>query len=393
VVTPSRAPPSSGSAAATRTFQNVIYTVPPDWAAQENAGGVAMTPQSGLQGEESLTLVVLPGTVSANLEQVFQSTWLEVCAMLKGQSMRTVNGTMYDLESVGRSASGWDFLRGNGGARAGQQEFTVNLFLARVKDRIERVAVLARTIRVNLSTSDATHNPRFTGVIEEFLFGLRFANWTEPASSDASLAGGPITGVWMGLSMFGGKFKTGTAAFLSDGSAWFGSGFPTYGLAGVKPHIERGSDRRRWGRYTFQAGAGELITAPGTFPMRLDGQALVLTTNKTPHRFVRSHPSATGRLDGRYCLEGGACLTLTPDGGFRDEGAARILEHAVYPYPLTPERGQGSYEIRDYTLILRYQGGPEIRIAFPGFPDPAIAASPRPPAISLSFNFDELKRK
>jgi hypothetical protein len=386
------AAPSSESGATSRTFQNVIYAIPPGWSAKENAGGVAISPVSGLQGEESLTLVVLPGTVSTNLEPVFQSTWQEVCAMLGAESMRTVNGTSYDLESVGRSASGWDFLRGTGGARNAQQRFAISLFLAKVNQRIERVALISREIRVNLTTTNASLNPRFTGAIEEFLFGLRFANWTEPAFPTPKLTGGPIAGVWMGISMFGGKLKTGSAIFLSDGSAWFGSGFPTYGLAGVKPEIESGSDRRRWGRYTFQGGEGVLTTAPGTFPMRLDGEVLVLTTNNTPHRFVRSHPPA-GRLSGRYCLESGGCLTLGSDGQFRDEGAARVLEHAVYPYPLTPERGQGSYEIRDYTLLLAYEGGPKIRIAFPGFLDRAIAASSSPAAIKLSFNFDELTKR
>jgi len=391
-VAPAPSAPSADAGATTRTFQNVIYAIPAGWSAKETAGGVAISPVSGLQGQESLTLVVLPGTAATNLDQAFQSTWQEVCATLGAESMRTVNGASYDLESVGRSASGWDFLRGTGGARNAQQRFTISLFLAKVNQRIERVALIAREIQVNLTTTNAALNPRFRGAIEDFLFGLRFANWTEPAFPEAKLTGGPIAGVWMGISLLGGKLKTGSAIFLSDGSAWFGGSFPIYGLAGVKPRIERGSDRRRWGQYTFRGGEGVLTTAPGTFPMRLDGEVLVLTTNNTPHRFVRSHPPA-GRLNGRYCLASGGCLTLASDGQFRDEGAARVLEHAVYPYPLTPARGQGSYEIRDYTLLLRYQDGPTIRIAFPGFLDPAIAASSSPGAITLSFNFDELTKR
>ncbi len=131
----------------------------------------------------------------------------------------------------------------------------------------------------------------------------------------------------------------------------------------------------------------------GPIPLRLDGNVLVLTTNKTPHRFVRSLPHATGRLNGRYCLPSGdGCLTLTEDGGFRDEGAVRIVGHEVYPYPLSPARGQGKYQIRDYTLVLRYDNGPEVRVAFPGFLDRAAAQSPSPDAITLSFNMDTLRR-
>jgi hypothetical protein len=382
-------PPAAGEA---RTFQNVIYTVPRGWSSKENAGGVDLSPASALQGDESLTLVILPGMTATDLSRGFETTWQEVCAMLKAQSMVTVNHTSYDLEPVGRSSSGWEFLKGNGGARTAGQQFDITLFLAKVGDRIERVAVIARTFRVNLTTTNAGLNPRFSGVIDEFLFGLRFANWKEPARSAPSLTGGPITGAWLGISMIGGKLTTASAVFLADGSAWFSKGFPTYGLADVKPRIESGADPSRWGTYTFHNGAGELVTGRGKVPLRLDGDVLVLVTTGTPHRFIRSHPPAGNRLNGRYCLGEGGCITLSADGHFQDEGAARVLEHAVYPYPLTPDRGQGSYEIRDYTLILRYDSGPEVRIAFPGFTE-RDAASSSPAAIILSFNFDQLRKQ
>ena len=128
--------PVPGGAA--RTFQNVIYTPPPGWSVQENAGGVAISPQDGLQGNETLSLVILPGKVAANLEQEFQTTWLEVCGMLNAQSMRSVNGGMYDLEGVARSTSGWDFLRGTG-ANAGY---------ARVRPEVTK---LVEFQRLNLS--------------------------------------------------------------------------------------------------------------------------------------------------------------------------------------------------------------------------------------------------
>ena len=387
---PATAPAEPGAA---RILQKMIYPVPAGWSTQANGGSVVLSPRSGLQGAETLNLVILPAKASGNLEQEFQATWLEVCAMLRAESMRNVSGQMFDLEGVARSANGWDFLRGTGGARNAQQRFTVSLFLAKVNERIERVAIISREIQVNLTVATAALNPRFQGAIDAFLFGLRFADWNTPTFADARLTGGAITGVWEGISMFGGRFKTGAVAFFSDGSAWFGSNFPTYGLDGIKPHVERDADRRQWGNYQFQSGNGVLTMPYGAIPLRLDGSVLVLTTNKTPHRFVRRYPPVSSRLSGRYCLaEGSGCLTLAGDGRFHDEGAGRIVEHAVYPYPLSPERGDGEYEIRDYTLILRYAGGPEVRVAFPGFLDRAAAASTSPDVITLSFNMDVLKR-
>lgn len=386
--------PPAAAAGAQGTFQNVLYTVPAGWTARENAGGVALSPQGALQGDETLDVVILPGKVATSLEQEFATTWREVVAMLNAESMRNVSGAAYELEAVGRSASGWEFLRGTGGARNAQRRFTVSLFLARVNERIERVAIIAREIQVNLTTAHAAANPRFVGAIDEFLFGLRFADATTTAFPEARLTGGAITGVWHGLSMFGGRLATGAVVFFSDGSAWFGGNFPTYGLDGVKPHIASRADPRRWGQYQFENGAGTLTMPYGAIPLRLDGTALVLTTNRTPHRFIRSYLPATGRLDGRYCLTTGAgCLTLTADGQFRDEGAVRVVEHAVYPYPVSPERGQGTYQIRDYTLVLRYEGGPEVRVAFPGFLDGAVAQSPSPEEIVLSFNLDALRKR
>ncbi len=392
VAAPAPSPPAA-AAGAPGAFQNVLYTVPPGWAARENAGGVALSP-GALQGDETLDVVILPGRAATSLEQEFATTWREVVAMLNAESLRNVSGAPFDLEEVGRSASGWDFLRGTGGARNAQQRFTVSLFLVKVKDRIERVAIIAREIRVNLTTAHAAANPRFAGAIDEMLFGLRFANWTTPAFPEARLAGGAITGVWRGISMFGGRLGTGAVIFFTDGSAWFGGSFPTYGLDGVQPHLASSADRRRWGRYLFESGAGTLTMPYGTTPLRLDGTALVLTTNQTPHRFIRSHPPTAGRLEGRYCLMSGAgCLTLTADGQFRDEGAVRVVEHEVYPYPVSPARGHGTYQIRDYTLVLRYEGGPEVRVAFPGFTDRAAAQSQSPEEIILSFNLDVLRKR
>ena len=131
----------------------------------------------------------------------------------------------------------------------------------------------------------------------------------------------------------------------------------------------------------------------GEIPLRLEATGLVMTTNNTPHKFIRSYAPASATLNGRYCFESGdGCITFGSNGQFQDQGAARVVEHATYPYPLTPERGQGTYEIRDYTLILRYAGGPEVRIGFPGFFDRAAAQNPSPPEIVLSFNLDKLKR-
>ena len=85
-------------------------------------------------------------------------------------------------------------------------------------------------------------------------------------------------------------------------------------------------------------------------------------------------PSVDGMvLDGRWILPPAAGqpspvarIEFTPGGRFKDEG---LLEHvgylATYPYsgareaswPGPPARGAGTYEIRDFTLFVRYDDG------------------------------------
>ncbi len=102
---------------------------------------------------------------------------------------------------------------------------------------------------------------------------------------------------------------------------------------------------------------------------------------------------ASATLNGRYCFEdGSACITFSSSGQFQDQGVARVIEHATYPYPISPESGRGTYEIRDYTLILRFASGPEMRVGFPGYLDRAAAQTASPPEIVLSFNLDKLRR-
>jgi hypothetical protein len=124
----------------------------------------------------------------------------------------------------------------------------------------------------------------------------------------------------------------------------------------------------------------------GTIPMRLNGADLTLKTNNTDHRFGRLPALEARHVEGTWCLEGGQCLKFT-NGRFEDSGAARIVEHSTYAFPETPERGQGQFEVRDYTLILRYDAGPEVRIALLG-----MAGTPQAPKLLMSFNVDVLTR-
>lgn len=98
------------------------------------------------------------------------------------------------------------------------------------------------------------------------------------------------------------------------------------------------------------------------------------------------------RIAGNWCLSDGHCIRLTggDSGRFEDTGAVRILEHSTYPFPESPVRGEGMYEVRDHTLVLRYDSGPEIRVAFPGIMEEPSAALRE---LMLSSSLDVVRRQ
>lgn len=384
-------PPAMPTSSSPNRFDNVIFTPPPGWTIRQFDDGVELRPTNTV-GQEMLAMWILKGRVSqASLEREFASSWSELVSLLQANTMRTVNGTAYDLKPAGRSPRGWDFLHGTGGVRRPDGTYDLQLYVIRAGDRIERVAVLAREIRETLSVTNASLSPRYIGLLETLVFTLRFANLPDPALPAVSLSGGGITGVWAGLGMSAGRIKPEFAIFFTGGIVYFAPQFPMQGLLGIDPSVEQPARPRNWGTYTMTGATGSMTMLYGNVPLRMAGTALELTTNQTPHRYVRLSMPASGRLNGTWCTDASACLRLTSAGRFQDTGAIRTVEHVTYAYPVSPARGDGQYELRDHTLVLRYDNGPDLRVAFPGLTEDPRTESPQ--SLMLGFSFDMLTRR
>jgi len=242
---------------------------------------------------------------------------------------------------------------------------------------------------------------------DAFVAGLRFPRYqaqvaapapastptrdtTAPAPIVSGGVAGGIVGVWSGAAMSSGDLKVHHAVFFANGAAYFGPSFPLRGLLDIDIAAERSVAARYWGTYTFGGGAGVLTMPYGAIPMRgLERGALELTTNRTAHKYFRTVMPDTATIAGNWCLSGGECLRLVGrgTGRFEDGGAVRVLEHSTSPSPQSPARGVGAYVLRDNTLVLRYDGGKEMRIAVPG------VASGSSQELVLSFNLDVLTRR
>lgn len=380
------ATPSAGPGA----FGSLRYAAPAGWVIAAGPSSVRFTPTT-LQPGEDLALVLLPSRPEGPLDQAFSATFAEIVTRHGGAPLRRVSGQVFDLEEVRRTAGGVEYLTGSGGMSVNGRAYTIRPYLYHATGRVERVCVLSADFRAELVTVTTLSNPRFERDVHRFLSSLRFSGIPDPPARAATAEGPGPTGVWGGSAMSFGTLKAHLLALLSDGSAYFGPRFPAQGLAGIDPAAEREAAPRDWGRWSFQNGAGEIRMPYGSIPLRMDGPVLVVTTSNTPHRFVRLPSLTAAQVAGNWCFEDGPCLALRPDGRFRDGGAARMIEHATYPYPESPEGGSGIFDPHGHTLRLRYEGGREFRIALPGLMDSGGAG--RAPRLWLGAWLDILTQR
>src|SRR5688500_807318 len=382
--------PVSTATGAPQQFDNIIFVAPKGWTVRRADDLVSLSP-SGARSVEQLEVLLLPGRVtSESLERELDGTWSEVRSRLRAEPMVTVNRRPYDPDEPSRSLAGVDYLRGEGGMRRLDGVFSVYVYTLRAGNRVERGAVVARVIREQLAVTNAALNHEYARAIRELVFRMKFANQPARPLAPAGLRAGGIVGVWAGLGMSSGRITTQTAVFFDNGMAYFGPRFPMRGLHEIDAVVEQPAQRRYWGTYTWSGGAGVLTMPYGTIPLRTAGATLELTTNRTPHRYIRLMMPPSPRLDGTWCYGDGPCLRLMPDGRFEDTGAVRAAEHSVYPWPTSPARGTGRYLLNDHTLVLTYDGGPELRLAFPGVED---ARASSPTALRLGFRADVLTRR
>ena len=386
---PSSAPTATADRGPQR-FDNITFTPPAGWSVRRVGPVVELTPTDA-KGLERVQVLLLPGRrASGPLATELEGGWAEVRSLLGAEPMLTVNRVPFDVEQPARSLGGRDYQRATGGMRRADGTYSVELYVFRAGDRVERAAVISRDFRDNAVMVTSRSNPGYSRAIRELLFTMAFANEPTRVRARPGLTAGGIVGVWAGLSMSTGRIGTNFAIFFDDGTAYFGPKFPVQGLLEIDPVVEQPEQLRAWGTYAMTGDAGVLTMPYGTIPVRRMGTALELTTNRTPHRFVRL-AMPDGPLDGTWCLSGGQCLRLTSAGRFEENGAVRVVEHSTYAFPSTPEGGQGRYTLRAHTLILTYDSGAEVRVGFAGLPPDRRA--PSPAEIRLGFEADMLVRR
>lgn len=375
----------------TRELGAASYTPPPGWQLTTNAGMHSMVRVKG--ADLCMIAVYADESLTGDTASAFTRAWTTAFTSASYASAPQPAAAERTTPTGYRHMVGESDLvdRGNNRWVARQHLFTLG-------DRAQAIMLVGNS------------RPALTSCAAEwdaFVAALRFPRFAAQAAAPSVAAAAPatttdkaratprgageITGVWSGIAMSGGDLKVHHAVFFPNGIAYFGPGFPLRGLLGLDSVSEQAAARRYWGSYTFSAGSGVLTMPYGTIPLRALGSNIELTTSRSPHRYFRLFMPDTSTIAGNWCLRTGECLRFTGGrtGRFEDAGAVRVLEHA-YDAPQSPLKGAGQYELRDHTLVLRYDGGPEIRIAVPGM----AAGGPTPPReLMLSFNLDVLTRQ
>ncbi len=397
--------PATGS---TGKFGLMNYNAPTGWSHQIFSDGVVFKPL-GLPADEHLAMQIMqPLNFSGSLEQALQQSFDEAAAMYNGTKMNYIGEGNYKKEQAKTSFRGWEYIRCNGGVRIGNNEyppeFGLDLFVIKINNRFERIAVLkSRKINRSCSMSSfyADDRQQYKNAIDNLLFSIHFDDGGEASLQPGTTDGGGALGVWQGISMqtsatSGIRYNVFSPIFLSNGQAYFGAKFWGEGLDGLDTRIPPEINRRDWGTYTFSNGRGILKMPYANIPLRMEGNTLIITANQTDHRFYNL-PSVDGaRFNGTYVMSEAfgkiPAITFTADGRFTDNGAVRILYHeyndCINP-GLTP--GSGTYEVKDYTITFNYTDGRKIKIAFLGTEYDITNQSPA--TIAMSFNEDTMTRQ
>ena len=399
------------SVAQTGKFRQLIYTVPAGWKETKYQNGVqlAIAPAA----KELLTIEILQSMVfQGTMEQAFEKSYEETCAILQVTKMREVSGGNYSVLEPKKSFKGWEYIRGSGGIQVNNgspypDEFGLELFVIKVNDRFERIAIVkSRNTCNGLSRYYPSDRLSYYNTIENFLFSLQFADWQEPPVKSGTVKGNGIIGAWQGIGMTVGLPKAGASLgaelkvlqliFFSNGQAFFGKNFPTEGLDELNTFIRAENNRRDWGTYTFSNGKGVLKMPYGEIPLSMINDKLTINTNQTDHVYIKQAPVDGAKLNGTYVLSewNGTipAINFTPDGKFIDKGGVRILYHEYIDClneALKP--GTGVYEVKNHSIIFNYSDGRKIKVAFTGTGFDNKNMSPQ--ELVLSFNQDIMRKQ
>ncbi|MFI5106404.1 MAG: hypothetical protein ACHP79_15890, partial [Terriglobales bacterium] len=373
-------------AAQTQTFDLVSFTPPAAWAASQDRDHVVFTTIDNAARTFVMLAVYSSAPASGDAEKDFSGEWNDVVG-------KSFSAGAAPRSTAGRSMAGLRYREGSAEVRQqnGQPAY-VRLLAFSAGNR--RLSVLLVATNQNAL---AKQQPATQSFLDSLKLKLPDAAFAPPAGvpdaatergGAAPRPGNGIAGVWMGFRAFAGDYepKPRWYTFYADGQIF--EDIPRTGFVGFNRDASKSDagQKNYWGSYSFANGSGA-ITKPGVrYPETLLSEGAGKLKIDSAH-FYLCHPLDGLRLQGawtslanpndpdldRWAPGQRPILRFTSDGQFADEGVfATFLKSGD---PRQDAAGAGTYEVRDFTLVLRFSDGRVKQLALTGMlgADPATA--------------------
>ena len=368
-------------AAQTQTFDIASFTPPSGWATAQGSTEISFTFIDQAAGYYVMLVVYNSTASSGDLEKDFASEWKNVV-------VRTFSEVSAPPSISNRTKPGLEFREGSANVSKNGKASYVRLMVFPSGTRMFSVMAAASNQRA-LEGKQA--------VVRSFLDSMKIAAQPSVGGKPPGAAGGNstsgtgtigaggaprsttgIVGVWMGFKNTYPSFELRPRwyVYFEDGTVF--EDLPFHGLAGFNRAASK-ADRNEggsWATYTV-SGNSATITKGGKYPEKIVIEAP--GKMKLDDRPLNRCRSVDGlRLQGAWTYfsnpndpsldrmpRGQAPIFhFTSDGKFVDDGVVALF--LTEGNRSTDYAGSGAYEIRDFTLILRYSDGRIKAYAFTG---------------------------
>jgi hypothetical protein len=328
------------------TLGPVTFTLPGSWARSVDAGGtVSYTPDaaSGSAGSQ-ISFSTVDGTGSE--ADVHRVVW--------GELKKNVGGT--SAEATGKAGR---FLWSEGKfiEPASKQEVAMRFYST--KEVGSHIYVVLMAFPAQLRTRAVE--------LERILANAKWATAKLPAASAAAPPPNdvPIVGAHIQMEMRFGAFA-GSSNYTIDHILFFGNGIAVrtgvingaiecYAAMPVTNLTTLPFNYGRWRQNAATKGIDVEWKDGGVWNLKPDGSLLSLKGK----RLSKLHPLEGARFNGVYVYrpvgDPPTAIALTPDGRFEAQNLREGMICNPGRNPVTA--GRGRYEVRKWTLILRFDGG------------------------------------
>ncbi len=397
-------------------FNHAIFNVPAGWKPSQQGNYYTLTAPN-VPANEGLFFILMPALNSSSFEEAGTTTINELATGLKGTPIQApyVGHPVYTNPHEGTTPKGWQFSMGSGQVRVPHidpndpyntgEQYDIGVFLAKINGRIERMVYLSKYYTCGVYGSSTYINMAYEQMIDNFFFTLSYDDY-DTKVEQGKITNTGISGVWSGVSLVNDlwmnvdgsstpsmKFDATYFIMFDNGQVYYGNEFPKHGLLNLNTTAIAANQVGSWGTYSYQNGSGIMKFLSRSIPFSLGNGKIVAEMNASKVSFQRLIMPDKPMLNGTWCLSGTqTCISFTPDGRYTDNGIISRIEHAPTTCNLyAPEKGTGTYEIKNYTIVFHCDNGPTVQFAFPGLGIDAKVASPQ--QLAIGRNTDLLQKK